>query len=98
MQIIQNLKKINPTKTIILSWGVLGFYRGTNLYDYQYKLNNNIIKYSYLSKVGYGTVFFIGYFIPFTIPFVIYKELYRLKLILNNDYKKINTLYYHRIL
>jgi hypothetical protein len=81
-------------KPLITTWGALGFYRGSKLYNYEYKKkyleyeNRKDNKYYiyfkkpvylYASCIGSGFFGVLFYVNPFTLFFVIPKEIYRLE-------------------
>jgi hypothetical protein len=69
------------SSTGIISWGVLGFSRGLNLYDYRYKKYDidydKKTNYFYTTKITYGFLGLFLYINPFCIPIIVIKEIYR---------------------
>jgi hypothetical protein len=63
------------------SWGVLGFIRGMNAYDYDYKKKLSYRKntYLYTHKVGNGLFGIVCYMFPVILPITLHKEIYRLE-------------------
>jgi hypothetical protein len=81
------------------SWGVLGFTRGLNSYDYNYTKFKSIHKEPYLySSKGYQGLMGIGlYMNPFLLPFNLYKEIYRLEVNLRSLEEERKTDYYNNL-
>jgi hypothetical protein len=66
----------------ISSWGLLGFYRGLNEYDYKYEQNKQMGRhrtYLYSSKITGGLFGCLFYLNPFLAIFMVSKEMYRLE-------------------
>jgi hypothetical protein len=76
------------------SWGLLGFTRGLNSYDYNYTKFKSIHKetYLYISKGQQGLLGFFLYINPFLLPFNIYKEMYRFEVSMRGLEKKNRVL------
>ena len=94
------LKIIIPSS----SWITLGFYRGINAYNSNYKKEYNRYEknkkynikpeYFYFQSICSGIFGIIIYINPFTVPFVIPKELYRLEVNIRSlDNEKENENY-----
>lgn len=76
-------------KYIIPSWGLLGIYRGINLYNHNYKMDyKKYVKepqyytkpeYFYFANVPYGIFGLFIYYNPIFLPIVLVKEVYRLE-------------------
>jgi hypothetical protein len=80
-------------------WGILGFNRGINQYEYEQKYDNYFKKpYFYTDKISSGVFGFMIYVIPYFLPFVVYKEIYRLEIILRGLEEEKTTRSYHKIL
>lgn len=81
------------------SWGILGYKRGVNEYNYEFKNNKyNNKTYLYTDKIFNG---FIGIFIyvnPCFLPITIYKELYRLEIKMRNLENEKESKYYNKII
>jgi len=98
---IYNNKKILQY-SLITGWGVLGFKRGINSYDYRYKKYSE--KYSqtdsylYSVKISNGLLGTLLYLNPFILIVTIPKEIYRLEVNIRNiEYEK-NSDYYNELL
>lgn len=88
------------------SWGLLGFYRGTQYYNLIYEQDiklhlENPKKYKkpqdfYSKKVGAGAIGTVFYIFPFFCVFPLAKEIHRLEINLRNleDEKKKPEYYY----
>ena len=65
------------------SWGILGFVRGINSFDYSNSkvksLENEVYIAKYTEKFVYGLSGIFVYVNPILFPIMIYKELYRLE-------------------
>ena len=92
------------SKTIIAlsSWGILGFYRGLNAYDYKYeKYKNTIYKnepHLYSEKCFYGFLGVIYYISPPVCFFAIPKEIYRLEVNMRGMEKEKKTDRYNELI
>jgi len=102
------LNKFDKNSVFIMAyagWGCLGFYRGVQLYNFDYQKDmENYKKDSryrekpeqfYISKFGMGLLITGLYIIPPTFMLVAIKELYRLEINLRGlNEKKENRDYY----
>lgn len=98
---------MNISKSIKISigmWGLLGFIRGFNSYDYNYS-NNKLYKHHekakqpfYFDKLVWGFTATITYINPGSLPFVLYKEIYRLEVNLRGLEDEKKTDYYNEVL
>jgi hypothetical protein len=88
---------MNKTLALLIpctSFGVLGFYRGTNQYKYDYKKDfdryendckkDSVNKFNkpnffYMNSFCFGTYGLVMYLNPLFLPIFIYKEFYRLE-------------------
>lgn len=61
------------------SWGVLGFMRGLNSYDYNHEFKSNKESYLYSSKGLQGLLGIVLYLNPVLLPIHMHKEIYRLE-------------------
>ena len=81
---------------IAAAWGSLGFVRGMQFYDYEYKTNLHTREtYMYLERMRYGAGGTIAYMNPLISMFVAYKELYRCEVCLRNLEEEKKTIYYN---
>ena len=107
---MQSYKKLLTKEFLYLTgtgWGILGFKRGLNKYDYQYKHDyenpewytgikkDNTKPYLYTDKIFYGLSGLIIYMNPGTFPITIYKEIYRLEINIRGMEEEKNTKYYN---
>lgn len=81
-------------------WGLLGFYRGTQYYNFSYEQEmqkhlkdpkyNKKPQDFYSDKIGAGALGTVAYIIPFFCVFPLVKEIHRLEINLRNleDEKK----------
>ena len=95
---------LNMHKNIVLfaagtSWGLLGFTRGLNSYDYNYTKCKSIHKetYLYISKGQQGLLGIFLYTNPVLLPFILYKEMYRLEVNVRGLEEEKKTDYYNTI-
>jgi hypothetical protein len=92
--------KIKYTISIIgcTSWCGLGFIRG--VHDYKYKHNKYEVKkpYIYLNLIVNGIFGTMIYVNPIFLPFIIYKELYRLEVVIRNLENEKNSEYYNDLI
>ena len=79
-----------------VGWGILGFYRGINYYEYYHKHENK--HYFYTDKIFNGLSGLIIYINPGLLPIAIYKEIYRLEINLRGLEEEKKTEYYNKIL
>lgn len=77
-------------------WGITGYMRGLNQYEYKYKNDNK--PYLYTNKITTGLWGFIIYINPCFLPLTIYKEIYRLEINLRGLENEKHTPYYNEIL
>ena len=92
--------KIKKSLPIIFytSWSGLGFIRGLNSYKYYHKKNEENENLLYLNLILNG-IFGIGiYCNPFFFPFTIYKEIYRLEIIVRNLENEKKGDFYNKLL
>jgi hypothetical protein len=75
-------------KVILISWSVLGFYRGVERYDYIYDIKKE--KKYVISKLTIGIISGLFYIIPITFPIAVYNELTNLKNLLDDLEKNKN--------
>ena len=86
------MSKIIP-KILYGSWGLLGFYRGTQYYDFyheqeiQKRLNDRDLndrdlndRDFYSNKIGAGAFGTVAYILPFFCVFPLIKEMHRLEI------------------
>ena len=79
-------------------WGILGFNRGIDQYEYDQKYDNYFKKpYFYTDKISSGIFGFMVYVIPSFLPFVVYKEIYRLEINLRGLEEEKSTRSYHKL-
>ena len=76
-------------------WGTIGYMRGLNQYEYEYK--NGKPNYLYINKITTGLWGCIIYINPYFLPFTIHKEFYRLEINVRGLDEK-HTPYYNKIL
>ena len=81
---MQYCKKILNNKNLLYltgtCWGILGFNRGIDEYDYKHKYNEYYKKkYFYTDRIFNGFFGSIVYINPAFVPLIIYKEIYRLE-------------------
>ena len=96
----------------ITSFGLLGFYRGTQEYKYKYnqslqkydeyvtKYNNNDLTkpyFFYSDSIYNGIVGTIFYLCPFLFPFMLTKEIYRLEVNIRKLDELKNDKYYNNL-
>lgn len=84
-----------------LSWGLLGFKRGMDDYNYSYqdrKQNNPKEKYLYSTKIYFGMFGTFIYLCPLTAFISIPKEIYRLEVNLRGLESEKNTKYYKNLI
>jgi len=112
-----NIKLSNIAKRNLLGfasgWGILGFYRGVQDYEYTHKEdmethNNYLIRYKdlhstkptkyYLSTIMWGFIGSTFYLYPVTAPYYLIKETYRLEVKLRGLDDEKNNKYYNKIL
>ena len=79
------------------SWGVLGFTRGLQSYDYNYTKSIHKESYLYISKGQQGLLGIFLYMNPLLFPISLYKEMYRLEVNLRGLEEEKKTLYYNTI-
>ena len=94
-------------KILYVSWGLLGFYRGTQYYDYCYeeemKLYLKDPKYYtkpqdfYSHKVGAGALGTVAYILPFFCVLPLIKEINRLEINLRGLEEEKQNPKYHII-
>ena len=81
------------------TWGLLGFNRGLNSYDYNHtKFKSNKETYLYISKGQQGLLGTFLYINPLFLPIHLYKELYRLEVNIRGLEDEKKTDYYNTIL
>ena len=103
-QIILDNKIIIIKYSLITGWGLLGYNRGTNSYDYKYKKYNGKKEiqeketYLYSAKVFYGISGIFLYVNPFLLPIIIPKEVYRLEVNIRNNENEKKSDYYNELL
>jgi len=95
-------------KVILPPWILLGFYRGVNKYNFDYKKKCNIYEnyhkyyekpeYFYMANISYGIFGIIMYVNPVTFPAVFAKEIYRLEVNIRGLNEKKKTDFYNDIL
>jgi len=95
---IFNKKKIYFLTGVTL-YGLLGFKRGMNHYDYRHKkyMGRNDKPYLYSSRICNGFIAIFLYINPFLAPFIISKEIYRLEVNIRNIENEKNTDYYNEL-
>jgi hypothetical protein len=88
-----------------ITWGILGFSRGLQCYDYRYKKDIDYNKlyykktnYFYTTKIGFGFYGLFMYLNPLFIPFIITKEIYRVEVDIRGLEDEKNTDYYNEVL
>lgn len=80
------------------SWGLLGFTRGLNSYDYNHKCKSiHKETYLYISKGQQGLLGIFLYTNPVLLPFILYKEMYRLEVNVRGLEEEKKTDYYNTI-
>ena len=80
-------------------WGLLGFKRGLNKYQYEYDNDNYYKKpFFYTDKIGFGIMGLLIYIIPSFLPITIYKEIRRLEINLRGLEEEKDTKYYNELL
>jgi len=83
----------------LVTWGGLGFVRGTNEYIYvnhRFDYKNQNIRYTPMVVHGlYGICIYAS---PITLVYVIYKELYRLEINLRNLEDEKHGDFYNKVL
>ena len=99
--------KLNKELILYVSWGLLGFKRGINSYDYKYNKNKNkehnytsVISYEsymYSYKICHGGIGVLFYMNPFFIFMTIPKEIYRLEVNIRNMEKEKKGDYYNEL-
>lgn len=91
--------KKNLLYLICTGWGTLGFNRGLNQYEYEYKYDNYYKKpYFYTDKLCTGILGLFIYINPGFIPITFYKEIYRLEIKLRGFEEEKETKNYNKIL
>ena len=83
-----------------VSWALLGFKRGSNDYDYNFKKYNfeNKKSYLYSEKITYGLMGIFFYVNPFLLFITFPKEMYRLEVNIRGLEDDKKTDYYNRLL
>ena len=86
-------------KLLILGtgWSFLGFTRGMNYYDYNYK-KDNYGTYLYTSRYTYGIMGLYFYLMPPFSLFVLNKEIYRLEVNIRGLEEEKNSDTYNNLL
>ena len=81
-------------------WGILGYNRGVNQYEYNFKNDkyNNKKIYLYTNKISNGIMGIIIYIIPCFLPIILFKEFYRLEINLRKLESEKRSEYYNKIL
>ena len=80
------------------AWGTLGFVRGMQHYDYEYKTNlHKRETYMYLDKFRHGVFGSFTYLNPVMTIFMAYKEVYRCEVCLRNLETDKQSEYYKRL-
>jgi hypothetical protein len=94
--------RIILSSTGIISWGVLGFSRGLNVYDYQYKKYDNgydkKMNYFYTTKITYGFFGLFLYINPIFIAIILQKEIYRFEVNIRGLENEKDTDYYNELI
>jgi hypothetical protein len=101
-----NIIKKYKISSIFTTLFTVGFYRGTTIYNKEYKTYYDIYEenkefykkpnYLYINCLGYGLIHSIIYINPFFAPFILKKELYRLEVNIRNlEDEKNNNNYYN---
>lgn len=80
MQYNKILSKTNILYLTWSLWGILGFKRGIDQYEYEYKYLNNKMTYIYTEKIIYWIIGFIIYINPVLLHVSISKEIYRIEI------------------
>ena len=89
-----NIKKA-MTLIPIIGWSALGFKRGLNSYDYRH--SNNSKQPFYADKLMWGIGSTTIYLNPILFCIVVYKEMYRLEVVLRGLEDEKKTDYYNRV-
>jgi hypothetical protein len=78
---------------------LLGYRRGINDYDYQYKKDKDYmdITYLYSRRIGVGIFGGLCYMNPFFMPIFIIKEIYRLEVHMRELEEEKKSDYYNRL-
>ena len=100
---MQSYKRLLTSRNLLYltgtGWGILGFTRGINQYDYEYINENHYKKpYFYTNKIGSGIAGLIIYINPCFLPITTYKEIYRLEINIRGMEEEKDTMYYNNIL
>ena len=96
------MTKFHISRTIVAlsSWGLLGFYRGINHYDYHYEKSKSMdrqVHYLYSTKISYGFIGFFFYLNPIFVFAAVPKEIYRLEVNLRGLESEKNSEKYNEI-
>jgi hypothetical protein len=83
-------------------WGLLGFKRGINEYNYYNEKYNEKNKENpkldlYTNKIPYGFMSTLFYINPFLVPIKLYKELYRLEVNIRGLESEKKSDYYNEL-
>lgn len=85
----------NKLKCALFVWGLYGYNRGINAYNYRYRDNNPVL---YTTKIAYdfwGTFVYIN---PVLMFIVIPKELYRLEVNIRNLEDEKKSRFYNELI
>ena len=92
-------KKTQMKIAVGTMWGLLGFKRGMNEYDYKYEKYDREHKkpYMYTTKIPYGFFGAFFYINPFTLPIMAFREMYRLEVNIRGLESEKKSDYYNKI-
>lgn len=85
-------------KILYISWCGLGYYRGINSYNYNYKKYNIGENKLYIDKILHGFLGLSIYSFHVYLPILIYKEIYRLEVNMKNLEDEQKSNYYFILL
>lgn len=99
MQFNKFLSKTNILYVTGSLWGMLGYKRGINNYEYEYSNNQyNKMTYLYIDKISYGIYGICLYINPILLPMSVYKEVYRLEINMRKLESEKKSKYYNLII
>jgi hypothetical protein len=85
-------------RAAMVAWTSLGFFRGINSYNYEYKNSSNTKTKLYTVRFVYGVGGSLIYICPFLLPVAAVKEIYRAEVVLRGLGEHKKSRYYNEVI
>jgi hypothetical protein len=91
-----SLHKKYTIRAAMVAWTALGFFRGINSYNYEYRSNTQTKLYTVQFVYGVGGS--LIYICPFLLPVAAVKEIYRAEVVLRGLTEHKKSRYYNEVI